>query len=146
MRLVARLMAVPMLFAIAGCGGGAGYERFIPTEDKARSALEGALTAWQHGAPPGKVDGTNPIVWVADSQRRPGQRLRGYDILGEAPSDARCCYAARLSFENPVQEETVRFVVIGLDPVWVFRHEDYEMTTHWDMEMMKKNKAAAGKQ
>ena len=22
-------------------------------------------------------------------------------------------------------------VVVGIDPIWVIRHEDYEMLTHW---------------
>jgi hypothetical protein len=55
-----------------------------------------------------------------------------YTILGEAPGDAPRCFAVRLHLEEPQEEQRVRFVLIGLDPLWVFRHEDYEMLAHWE--------------
>jgi hypothetical protein len=132
--------------AVIGCGSErSSFERYIPDEDKARSALETALGAWQNGDAPGKIETPNYSVQVADSQRKPGQRLRDYQILGEAPADAECCYAVRLFLENPTQEQTVRFVVLGLDPVWVMRHEDYMMTLHWDMKMMQEQRPAVKK-
>jgi hypothetical protein len=139
-------LAVLLCVAVFGCRGErSGFDRFIPAEEKAKTALEAALAAWQKGEPPGKIVTPTHAIQVADSQRRPGQRLREYQILGEAPADALCCYAVRLSLENPAQEQTVRFVVLGLDPIWVLRHEDYMMTLHWDMKMMKDQKPAIKK-
>ena len=78
------------------------------------------------------------------STRAPAGAAAGA-AAAEPPADAECCYAVRLFLENPTQEQTVRFVVLGLDPVWVMRHEDYMMTLHWDMKMMQDQKPAVKK-
>ena len=116
-----------------------------PSLENLKKRAKALKRAWQNGDAPGKIETPNYSVQVADSQRKPGQRLRDYQILGEAPADAECCYAVRLFLENPTQEQTVRFVVLGLDPVWVMRHEDYMMTLHWDMKMMQDQKPAVKK-
>jgi hypothetical protein len=39
----------------------------------------------------------------------------------------------RLHLDNPAAEERAKFVVFGIDPLWVYRQEDYEMLIHMDM-------------
>jgi hypothetical protein len=126
----------------AGCGRG-GFERFVPAEETARNALEKSLTAWQKGQAPGTVETGPPAIELVDSHRRPGQRLQGFAILGTAPGEGPRCYAVRLHLENPTEEKKVRFVVLGLDPLWVLRYEDYEMMAHWEhpMENPKKTES-----
>src|SRR5262245_59280802 len=119
----------------AGCGGGRGHERFIPSEETARQALEAALTAWRQGQPPGRVEGASPAAPPGDSHRRTGQKLRRYQILGPVPGDGPRVFVVRLALENPAEEQKVRFVVLGLDPLWVFRQEDFDMLAHWEHAM-----------
>ncbi|HKB35021.1 MAG TPA: hypothetical protein VKD72_01120 [Gemmataceae bacterium] len=120
---------------LAGCGG-SGPERFIPAEDKARPALEAALTAWQRGEPHGPVAGSSsPVIQFADSHHKPGQRLRSFAVLSLAPGDGPRVFSVKLTLENPAEEVRARYVVVGLDPLWVIRHEDWEMIAHWDHPM-----------
>ena len=97
----------------------------------ARKAVAAVLDAWAEGRPAGASAATRPDVYVVDKHRRPGQRLARYDILGELSHDKARDFAVRLRLENPDERPVVRFLVVGIDPLWVFREEDYAMITHW---------------
>src|SRR5262245_12965177 len=129
-----RVLCYGVIVAAAGCGGDP-RARYIPAEPAARQALEVALAAWQDGQPPGPVAGTTPLVRVVDGHRRPGQKLQDFEILGPAPGDGPRVYAVRLTLDGPREEQKVRFVVLGIDPLWVVRYEDYEMIAHWEHPM-----------
>jgi hypothetical protein len=45
------------------------------------------------------------------------------------------CYVVGLKFDNPPAERRERFVVVGIDPLWVFRKEDYDKLAHWEHPM-----------
>jgi hypothetical protein len=131
------LLAGAALLA-AGCGGDQG-QRFIPSEEVAQRALETALKAWQGGKPPpGRVQEAAPTIQLVDTHHKPGQRLAGFVVLGPTPGDAHRCYAVRLTFEGPREEVRARYVIMGQDPLWVMRYEDYEMVSHWDHPMPEK--------
>jgi hypothetical protein len=125
------------LLAVAiGCSRPAGHERFIPAEDKARQSLEQALAAWQRGKAGGPVEGTaSPVVQFVDSHHKPNQRLRSFNVLGLAPGDGPRVFTVKLALENPGEEIKARYVVVGLDPLWVIRQEDFDMLAHWDHPM-----------
>lgn len=125
------------LFVLAaGCADPSDPGRFYPPEVRARQALEAALSAWQRAIPPGEVPGgSNPTVVVADTHRTPGQRLKAFSVLGMAPGDGPRVFTVKLTLENPATELKARYVVVGIDPVWVFRQEDYDMLSHWDHPM-----------
>lgn len=116
-----------------GCSGRA-KEDYVPPSDSARRALGAALEAWQRGEAPGRLEG-DPAIQVGDTHRRPGQTLRNYEILGELPTTDGRRFAVRLTLEDPAAEEKVNYLVIGIDPLWVFREEDYQMVTHWEHNM-----------
>ncbi len=126
-----------ILSGMTGCGSapGAGQERYVPTTSTARAAVELAMQAWQRGEPLGEVKETHPLVFVADAHRRKGQMLERYEILGEVPGDTPRCFLIKLKLANPEAEEKIRYAVIGIDPLWVFRHEDLEMLTRWEHPM-----------
>jgi hypothetical protein len=127
-----RVLAAGLLFVAVGCSEQSDPNRFYPPEDRARQALEAALTGWQQGAPAGLVPGTaNPRVQLADGQRSAAQRLKAFTILGAAPGDGPRVFTVKMTLDNPAAEQKVRFVVVGIDPVWVIRHEDYEMMSMW---------------
>jgi hypothetical protein len=110
-------------------------ERFVPDNAAARAAVEAALNEWQNGRSTGGARTSSPKVEFVDTHRRPGQSLERFEILGEAGSDAGRCFIVRLTMANPSEQERARFVVIGIDPIWVFREEDLTMLTHWDHAM-----------
>lgn len=128
------------LVVLVGCSDrAADPARFYPPPDRAQASLEAALTAWQQGAAPGPVPGTaDPVVQLVDSFRPAGQRLHGFTILGAAPGDGPRVFTVRLQVDGSADGVRARYVVFGVDPVWVFRHEDYEMMSHWDHPMPKK--------
>jgi hypothetical protein len=107
--------------------------RYVPTEETARLALEVALDAWRDGRPPPWQVAATTVQFV-DTQRKNGQRLRRYVVLGETPGDSTRCFAVRLTLEGPAEEVRARYVVFGIDPLWVYRHEDYDMMAHWDCQ------------
>jgi hypothetical protein len=82
------------------------------------------------------VPGTSPAVHVTDTFRKPGEKLIDYRILGEVPSERKRCLAVELRFE-PERAERTRFLVVGIDPLWVFRQEDAENLAHWEHNMEK---------
>ena len=123
------------LLWLTGCGDS--DARFVPAQETAHAAVSAAMNAWKNGVVPGPVPDTAPLVHLTDSHRKPGQVLDGFEILGEVPGNADRCLAVRVKLSNPVAEERVRYVVIGIDPLWVFRHEDYDLLTHWEHPMEK---------
>jgi hypothetical protein len=129
-------------------GGGPGNERFVPAEAAARAALDAALADWRSGQPPGRIERVNPPAQVIDTHRAPGQRLVDFEVLGSVPGVAPRCYAVRLVLDEPAEEIRARYIVVGINPLWVFRHEDYDMLAHWDHVMPNEEQqhtAAGGK-
>jgi hypothetical protein len=74
-------------------------------------------------------------VFVVDTYRREGQTLERFEILGEVTGLTQRTHLIKLRFANPAAEEKVRYSVIGIDPLWVYRHEDLELLTHWEHKM-----------
>jgi hypothetical protein len=122
---------------LLGHGHAEPADRFIPAEDSARAALESALKAWQDGDSSGhlRLDVGPPVVQVTDSYRRAGQSLRNFDILGKTSTEGPHHFAVRLFLDHPREEKTVRYVVVGVDPLWVMREDDFEMLARWQMYM-----------
>jgi hypothetical protein len=109
--------------------------RYIPPQEAAHRALTMALTAWRDGDRHRiELDDKQPVE-VIDKYRRPGQRLSDFEILGEVSGDGGRWYEVKLHLAEPAQVEQVRYVVVGIDPIWVFRQADYEMLAHWDHPM-----------
>jgi hypothetical protein len=118
----------------SGCNRRDSTARYIPAEKTARDALVAGLDAWKGGAAAGEIAGTKPLVFVTDSYRNSKERLVGYEILGQVPGNVPRCFAVELRFEPPREEKT-RYVIVGIDPLWVFRMEDYQLLAQWDHHM-----------
>src|SRR5262245_37664235 len=132
------------LMSVLGCGRRTSSDQFVPSSGAARDALEAALTAWRNGEQPGAIHST-PVVQVVDTHRSLDRPLQSFEILGEVGSDCGRCFSVRISLENPSEEQKVRFLIIGIDPLWVFREEDYTMLSHWDHPMPETPAAQAEK-
>lgn len=118
--------------------------RFKPSEEMARNALAAALRSWQKREKSGKIPGLeNPSIVFVDNCRLQEQILERFTILGEAPGDGPRCFAVRVNLSNPEEEQRLRFVIYGIDPLWVYRYEDYEMIMHWECGREERESKAA---
>jgi hypothetical protein len=142
-RFLIATVAAAWSCAAPGCGQRNTTARYVPAPQQAEAAIKLAFDAWKQGAAAGPVAGSMPAVHVTDSYRRPDERLVAYEILGEVPGDTPRCYAVSLQFDS-AREEKARFVVVGVDPLWVFRLEDLQLLNHWEHRMEPESNAAAG--
>jgi hypothetical protein len=110
---------------LAGCGG-AGTGRYVPASTTARATLETALQAWQAGGKPGLVAAGPPAIQVVDAKWEAGQKLAGYEILREEPGQGPRWFAVKLKLQTPPGEQVVKYAVLGNDPLWVYREEDFQ--------------------
>lgn len=108
----------------SGCGG-SGFEQYTPSSTTARATLEAALTAWQEGKPHGTLEDHSPVISVGDFRWREGNKLQSFTILEETPGDGPVWFTVTLRFRDPSAEITVKYAVIGKEPLWVFTEEDY---------------------
>jgi hypothetical protein len=136
-----------LMAVLLGYGCAPPTERFIPSEERAREALDSALETWRQGKAEGnfRLDAASGAVQVADSFRRSGQSLSGYEVLGKTPADGPHRFVVQLLLDHPAEQKTVRYVVVGVDPLWVIREEDYEMMERWQMYMGKRTEDTRSK-
>jgi hypothetical protein len=100
--------------------------RYKPTSSEARSSLEAALTAWRDGKPYGPIASTPPIQ-VGDTAWQAGQQVESFEIGDvEDNGDGTKQFTVKLKMKKPASEQSVRYVIHGRDPVWVYREEDYK--------------------
>ena len=129
--LLASLLALP---AISGCSGASSYQ----TETSvARGALEASLNAWKSGEKAESLTSRQPVVHAVDEQWKSGKTLSGFEILAEGTADGNTYFDVKLSRgKEPVIE--TRFYVVGVDPIWVYRAEDYARLINMDDNPRKK--------
>lgn len=112
-----------------------GFERYIPAPEAARGAVALVMDGWSKGLSPDETVGKKPEVHVVDKHRKPGQHVARYEILGEVSAENARGFAVRVTFDDSDEPQVVRYLVVGADPMWVFRQEDYEMISHWMHKM-----------
>lgn len=126
-----------VMVVLAVCGLSIGCRRkapdYIPSSDTSRQALETALNAWVNGQRAGPIETASPPIQVVDSVWWKGQRLASYEILSEETSpEGLPCFSVRLHKSKPPGDETVRYIVTGRSPVWVYREDDYKRSQSWE--------------
>lgn len=116
-----------VLAVLAGCGG-TSEKTYIPVPEAARTALTAALTAWQSGqAKPGSIAKASPAIEVVDSQWRSGQKLKAFEILQEVPTtEGPKRFQVKLTLEGTSSPLETVYLVVGKDPLYVFREADYQ--------------------
>jgi hypothetical protein len=114
-----------LLFVFAGCSNKS-EDRYIPSESKARPALEAALTAWQEGKQPGPIEGSPIPLQAVDSQWRSGKKLTAFEIIEQEPGDGPPVFSVRLTINGIKEPIVVRYYVVGKEPLWVYREDDYK--------------------
>ena len=119
--------------------------KFIPSPKRAEDALSQAMEAWKAGKPAGEIVGTKPEIYVTDNHRHRKRELGSFKILGETPGRSGRTYAVELVLKQPDEKVKTEYTVVGIDPLWIFRREDFELLMHWDHRMTDEPSAANGK-
>jgi hypothetical protein len=107
----------------------------VPGWDKATHALVASLTAWRDAPSPLPVSFQIPSVEFVDNHRQPQQRLLAFQIVGQSDAENARQFTVRLNLEGEESPQLVKYNILGRDPLWVFRLEDYEMIAHWEHDM-----------
>jgi hypothetical protein len=124
-----RLVGLGLAWLVmAGCGSGRSELDILPSEDKARAALETALAAWQNGQAHGKLQGSSHGIEVVDRVWQAGGKLTSFEILQAEDKPGPRWFSVKLTLKNAPQPQQVRYAVLGLDPLWVYREEDYNQS------------------
>jgi hypothetical protein len=126
-RVLGVLCVAVGLSATAGCSGGGRVEDFTPAEANARKALVAALDHWQGGGQSGAIPNTSPAVQVTDARWKGGQKIKSYEIVGAEPpaGTGPRWFKVRLVPASGEAVET-KYAVLGIDPLLVYRDEDYQ--------------------
>ena len=128
--LGAGLAALFPFLGLAGCGSG--HAKYTPTAHEARSSLEASLTAWRDGKPSGEIEATPPVRMV-DSDWQGGQQIESFQIGDEEDTgDGTKQFTVKLTMKKAKNQQEVRYVVHGRDPVWVYREADYKRMLDMD--------------
>src|SRR5262249_17874098 len=127
MRLLAASLFALYCLACAGCSTRSNAE-FVPAVGRARDALTQALSAWQNGKPP-HIKDADPPVEALDSRWKKGAKLASFEILETEPGAGPSWFKVKLTLKEPAAEKTVRYIVIGNDPLWVYSEEEYKAVT-----------------
>lgn len=124
MRVRTTWLVCLLLFA-AGCSQPTAA-KFVPPEAKARQALEKALDTWKGGQPkPGTLKLDAVGVEVVDSIWSSGEKLSGYQVLSEEGGNGGPrLFNVKLTLGKG--ERTVKYAVLGIDPLWVYSEADYK--------------------
>jgi hypothetical protein len=133
--LVGSLICGLAFVACVSCGPAArpDPEQYLPEPRDARRAIADALESWRKSP---ELERTTPKiqpVMFVDQSRKPDQRLRDFEILGESAGADGCRrFQVKLSLEEPNESIFASYYVFGQGPIWVYRAEDFEMMMHMD--------------
>lgn len=112
--------------ALSGCGRADRSEMdILPSQDKARAALAKALAVWENGQKPGKIQGNSHSIQVVDNVWQAGGQLAAFEILQAEDKPGPRWFSVKLTMKDSGETQQVRYAVLGLDPLWVYREEDF---------------------
>ncbi len=110
-----------------GCGGDP-TAKYIPDADAAKTALQTALTTWQSGAPHGPIEASQPVINVFDLRWQEGQKLESFEILEPLSDREQPSFNVKIKLAKQPEQTNV-YLVVGIDPLLIFRDVDYQKAT-----------------
>ena len=103
--------------ALAGCGGGEPVTGYAPESERAKAALDAALSAWKNGQQPSQVEFDSLLLHVEDSDWKEGKKLTGYTIVSDsAPSDTEHqarAFTVKITLDDAPAPVEVKYFVVG---------------------------------
>ena len=121
-RLVSAVF-LTMTMLVIGCG--ASDRKYIPSPTTARGALEAALNAWKSGATFGTVKSFQVPVDTFDARWQAGKSLESFEVLCDVSSEGPKTFVVKMKLADDKEEQEVTYLVLGNNPLLVFRKEDY---------------------
>ena len=122
---IVRIVAVcfvPVL--LPGCQSGEQSSNL--TESAAREALDTALAAWKSGQAHGTVEGFDVPIDTFDARWQASKKLDHYEIVREEESEGPRRFVVTMKLADETKAEEVHYLVIGSDPMLIFRKQDYD--------------------
>jgi hypothetical protein len=112
------------LCALSGCSRLRNELDILPNTDKARAALDKALAAWKDGQKVGTIQWDSQKIEVLDRVWQSGKKLSAYEIVKAEDKPGPRWFTVKLTLQGSPPQQ-VSYAVLGLDPLWVYREEDY---------------------
>lgn len=122
------LCLMSLILSLMGCGG-SGHEKFIPSVQSAREALDEALRAWKEGQPYKAIDSFEPAIQPVESRWQQGKKLVEYEIVKELEVEGPKQFQVKLKLEGDQAPAETTYVVLGKDPLYVYWLTDYEQSS-----------------
>ncbi len=120
----ALMLSLAGIFALAGCGGS--DSDYLPSTTAARAALEASLNKWKAGDSLATIS-TGPVpVDTFDARWRDGGKLESFEILREELVEGRPTFNVKTKLANAAEPTEDTFIVVGNNPLLVFRKQDYD--------------------
>jgi hypothetical protein len=132
-----RALFLITLAALVGCGGGPAP---LPSTVEARQALQMSLDAWKTGKPAASLVGEKPSIEIVDYEWKAGKVLSDYTLGQEAPGQGVQTFSASLTIKGEPGPKEVKYMILGLDPMRIFRDEDYNRAMNMDNAPAPANK------
>ena len=120
-------VAMLLLCTAIGCSGKS-VASYKPSNEVARQALQTALSTWKSGAKHDPITSVKPNLEVFDARWQAGSKLESFEILEEVPDKPQPQFKVKLKLVGK-PEETTDYLVVGIDPLLIFRQEDYNKAT-----------------
>ncbi len=105
------------------------HDKFVPSIDSARDALELALEAWRDGQPPKAIDVAEVLVQPIESRWQQGKKLLEFEILKELDVEGPKQFLVRIKLAGSAAPEEATYIVLGKDPLYVYYLTDYEQSS-----------------
>jgi hypothetical protein len=119
-----------LLLSLVVCGslgcGKSPEARYVPDTNVARQSLEAALNAWKNGEARESVKLQDKPISLTDSRWQSGKKLESFEILEETPANPFPSFKVKTQFATESDNEETVFLVIGIDPLLIYRSQDFE--------------------
>ena len=117
-------VSATLMFSVSGCGSG--DEKYRPSEARAKEALNAALKAWQDGQAHGTVSTYSVPIDPYDARWQAGETLEKFEVVRNEKVNDHNAFIVRMKLTDEKEEQEVTYIVIGNDPLMVFRKQDYD--------------------
>ena len=120
-------LIVPSMFA--GCGSGSAP---LPSTVASRQALQASLDAWKAGKPASTLSAEKPSIEAVDFEWKAGKVLTEYVLGEESPGQGTQTFSVTLTLQGEPAAKSVQYMVLGLDPIRIYRDEDFNRAMNMD--------------
>jgi hypothetical protein len=115
------------IFWVCGCARNT-EQRYVPAVSDAREAVETVLDSWKSGEKHNTIKSSKVKIDLFDARRHAGKKLESYTIVDEIAGQTPRQFKVQLKIAGQ-KEQMSTYMVIGSDPLSVFRDVDYKAAT-----------------